>query len=253
MSDQLNGFIQKMRSGGWAVILLPVFLVFVAFIDVLTTNGAFCGDYHDTLQSTLEWMIYTKSGFTLWDNLWITGFPEFASPGSDFYYPLIIPFLNITQDIYAQINYSTILHLIVAFITTYLLLGLITEKKNLKMAFSLLYIFSALMLSRLYVGHEIIVFSLAWIPLLYYSFAKIIYKSEYTVTNVLIFSLTSALFFFYRGSLFICSIFHFNGNIRIVFYHYQKNRYKSHNIPCDIDRYFSPADGNKKHPDNIDI
>ncbi|WP_048130554.1 hypothetical protein [Methanolacinia petrolearia] len=141
-------------------------------------------------------MIYTKSGFTLWDNLWITGFPEFASPGSDFYYPLIIPLLNITQDIYAQINYSTILHLIVAFITTYLLLGLITEKKNLKMAFSLLYIFSALMLSRVYVGHEIIVFSLAWIPLLYYSFAKIIYKSEYTVTNVLIFSLTSALFFF---------------------------------------------------------
>ena len=196
MSDQLNGLIQKMRSGGWTVILLPVFLVFVAFIDILTTKGVFCGDYHDVMQNVLHRLIYIDSGFTLWNNLWITGFPKFAAPGSDFYYPLTIPLLHITQDIFAQINYAVILHLVVAFITTYLLLGLITEKKNMKMVFSILYIFSALMLTRVYVGHELIVFALAWIPLLYYSFAKIIYKSEYTLTNILIFSLTSALFFF---------------------------------------------------------
>ena len=196
MNERMEKILQKFRSGSLIVFLAPLFLIFIAFIDILTTQNVFIGDYKDILLQLLPRLLYMDGGFPLWNNMWITGMPEFASPLSDIYYPLTLPFAYITNNIFTQINYAIILHLIIAFITSYLLLSLITSKKSLKIGFSILYIFSALMLTRIYAGHETTVFILAWTPLLFYSFAKILYKSEYTIINILIFSLTSALMFF---------------------------------------------------------
>lgn len=201
MDERFDGIIQRITSSRWIPFLIAVSLILVAFVDVLSMKNVFIGGYQDILHHLLPRFIYRDGGFPLWNNLWITGFPEFASPLSDIYYPLTLPLVYIVDDIFIQINYAILLHLFVAFLTAYLLLGLLTEKKSVRIVFSLFYIFSALTLSRIYAGHEMTVFAIAWTPLLFYSFAKIVYKAEYTVKNIAIFTLSSTLIFF-TGALY---------------------------------------------------
>jgi hypothetical protein len=61
---------------------------------------------------------------------------------------------------------------------------------------ALLYVFSGVMLSRVGIGHVAIVFALAWIPLLYYAFFKIVWDEELTAKNICILAISLALIFF---------------------------------------------------------
>lgn len=201
MKIEIEQFKKKFNAESLGVLLIPVVLIIVAFLDILLANNVFVGEYHDIMVYQIPHMLFDNPGFPLWNNMWITGFPEFASPQSDIYYPLTLPLFYMIGDVFTLVNFSVLLHLFIAFITSYLLLGLITKNRTYLIIFSLAYIFSALILTRVYAGHELIVFTLAWTPLLYYAFVKMAYKKELNVQNILIFSVSSILIFF-TGALY---------------------------------------------------
>lgn len=200
MNQLLDFLLKKITVNNFILFFMPLFLVFVAFYDIIITRNSFFGGWHDILHYHLTDLIYQK-GFFLWNNLWITGFPEFASPQSDFYYPFALFFSALFEDIFMQANFNVMLHLLIAFFTSYLLFTHVSENKTYLAIFSLSYVFSSMMLLRVLAGHELIICALAWTPLLYYSFANILYKSEINIKNIVIFTLSSALIFL-TGALY---------------------------------------------------
>lgn len=181
---------------------IPVLLIFVAFIDTFFVSGQMVtSGWRDILTVNLPEIIYANGQFPLWNNLWITGFPAFADAMSNIYYPFVYPMIQIINDIVVSANIIIISHLIVAFISSYLFFGVLTKNRIIKIVFALTYIFSFALLSRIDAGHEFILVALSWIPLLYYSAAKILYKKESNVKNILIFSLSASLILF-SGSLY---------------------------------------------------
>ncbi|MFA5347336.1 MAG: hypothetical protein WC294_04310 [Methanoregula sp.] len=66
---------------------------------------------------------------------------------------------------------------------------------------ALLYVFSGVLLSRVFAGHVLLAFALAWIPLLYYAFFKIVWDEELTVKNIGVIAISVALIFF-TGALY---------------------------------------------------
>ena len=64
------------------------------------------------------------------------------------------------------------------------------------MLFSIGYMFSGVLMSRVFIGHILFVYAMAWIPLLYYFFLKITFKSEETSFNIISFAICETLIFF---------------------------------------------------------
>jgi hypothetical protein len=81
---------------------------------------------------------------------------------------------------------------------------------------ALFYVFSGVMLSRVVVGHVLLVFALAWIPLLYYAFFKIVWDEELTVKNIGILAISLA-FIFFTGAVYYLF---YSGLILAVFFAY---------------------------------
>jgi hypothetical protein len=69
------------------------------------------------------------------------------------------------------------------------------------MVSALFYVFSGVLLSRVFAGHVLLAFALAWIPLLYYAFFKIVWDEELTVKNIGILAISLVLIFF-TGALY---------------------------------------------------
>jgi hypothetical protein len=76
-----------------------------------------------------------------------------------------------------------------------------TKNSELRMISALFYVFSGVLLSRVFGGHVLLAFALAWIPLLYYAFFKIVWDDELTVKNIGILAISLALIFF-TGALY---------------------------------------------------
>ncbi len=91
-------------------------------------------------------------------------------------------------------NFIILLHLFIAYISFNKFGSLVTKNKVILMVFSLSYIFSGVILSRL--GQHVILFALAWLPFVYYYFFKIMIRSETSVKNILLLSLCSSILFF---------------------------------------------------------
>lgn len=158
-------------------LIIGFMLSIVALFDIITSK-AFCGEFHDLLVYQIIFPENSYLASLLWNNNWITGFPTFADPQSYLYYPFASLINIIVDNIYLQANVVILLHLIIAFIASYILLSLFCKNKCYLVAFSAMYTFSAMMLLRVYAGHEVIVCALALIPFLYYLFFKIIEKKE---------------------------------------------------------------------------
>ena len=176
-------------------LILPLLLLVILFPTVIQANHTFIGDYHDTLSDLNSDLSVIHNPFSLWNNQWITGLPVYADPLSDRYYPLFYPLLILTQDTFI-VNLVLLIHLYIAYLVFFILSGLMTKNSELRMISALFYVFSGVLLSRVVVGHIFIVAALAWIPLLYYAFFKIVWDEELTVKNIGVLAISLALIFF---------------------------------------------------------
>lgn len=176
-------------------LALPLVLLLLVFPTVLFPNGTYITGSSDTQLVINSEQSVAEHPFSLWNNQWLTGIPEYANPLSDRFYPLFYPLFVVTQDPFI-INFVIFVHLYIAFLCFYLFAGLVTKNPELRFVFSLFYIFSTTMLSRVFAGHVLILFALTWIPLLYYAFFKIVWDNEPTVKNCLLLTLSILLIFF---------------------------------------------------------
>ena len=181
-------------------LILPFILVLILFPTVIHSDKVFISDYSDTLLGLNADFSVIKNPFSLWNNQWITGLPVYADPLSDRYYPLFYPIFILTQDTFI-VNLVLLIHLYIAYLFFFKLSGLMTKNSELRMISALFYVFSGVLLSRVFAGHVLLAFALAWIPLLYYAFFKIVWDDELTVKNIGILAISLALIFF-TGALY---------------------------------------------------
>jgi hypothetical protein len=154
-------------------LVLPLVLLLILFPTVLFPNQTFIPGTVDTLLVINSELSVVKNPFSLGNNQWLTGLPAYSDPLADRYYPFFYPFFILTQDTFI-INLILILHIYLAYLLFFKLAGLVTKNPELRLIFGLFFIFSGVFLSRVYAGHNLLIFAMAWIPLLYYAFFKII-------------------------------------------------------------------------------
>lgn len=183
----------KLTKKSFLYTLLPVILIFILFSQVFTLKGAFIAHYGDILQLTMPYHFFADHPGALWNNMWITGFPDYAGPISDLYYPFSFPFYFIFRDI-TVINFILLLHLIIAYFAFHKLGTLLTENENVLLLFSLSYVFSGAVLGRL--GQTVILFALAWIPFIYFYFFKMALYRDLKVKNIVLFAISSTFLVF---------------------------------------------------------
>jgi len=180
--------------------LFPLLLIAVLYLTYLPFNNTYIGEWHDIFANSLYYTITGNNYFATWNNLWIGGFPLSASPHSDKYYPFSFPFYLIFQNI-SIVNFILLLHLVIAYFSFYKLGSLITKNNNALMIFSVFFAFSGIMLGRVYAGHHLLLYGLAWLPLIYYFFLKMVQFKEITVWNLIGLSLVSGLVYL-TGNLY---------------------------------------------------
>ncbi|MBN2734048.1 MAG: hypothetical protein JXQ82_04220 [Methanomicrobiaceae archaeon] len=181
---KVRGFLSKVNTklDFTGYFFLPIILILIAFNYIIINNNLLFGDYKDII-SVFEPNIFLNSNpFALWNNLWLTGIPDISNFMSGRFYPFSFVFYLLSNDIYI-VNIVVLLHLIIAYFAMHKLGSLICKDKEILLVVSLLYVFSGLMLSRVFAGHTLYILALAWIPLIYYFFAKILYLNEKTVVN----------------------------------------------------------------------
>jgi hypothetical protein len=176
-------------------LIVPFLLLLILFPTVVQPGHVLISEYHDSLIIINSGMSVLQNPFGLWNNQWITGLPEYADPLSDHYYPFFFPIFMLTQDMFI-LNFVLLAHLYIAYLFFYLLSGLMTKNAEIRMISALFYIFSGVLLFRLAAGHVSLIFALAWIPLLYYAFFRIVWDEELTVKNIGILAVSLALIFF---------------------------------------------------------
>lgn len=176
-------------------LVLPLFFLLIVFPAVFQSNQVFISEYHDTMSLMMPELFLMENPLSLWNNYWNTGVPEIASFNSDRFYPFSFPFAYLSQDIFI-INLIILINLYIAYLAFYKLGTLVVKNSDLLMIYSLGYMFSGVIISRVSIGHISFVYNLAWIPLLYYFFFKITWKSENTVFNIIGLALCETLLVF---------------------------------------------------------
>jgi len=214
-------FLEKLnlsQNSGKTLIflLLPLLLLIIVFPAAYQPEQVFISEYHDTMALMMPELFLMQNPIALWDNQWITGFPEIANLNTDRFYPFSFPLSMVAQNIFV-INLILLLNLYIAYLTFWKLGSLLVKNTNLLMVFSLGYMFSGVLISRISIGHISFVYAMAWIPLVYYFFLKITHDSELTTFNIIALGLSETLLLFTGG---IYYVFFGNAILSIFFLYY---------------------------------
>ena len=172
--------------------IFPVLLIILLYLSFLPFNQNYIGEWHDIFANSLYYTITSHDYLAPWNNLWAGGFPLTANPHSDKYYIFSFPFYLVFQNL-TIVNFIILFHLLIAYFAFFKLGSLITKNNNVLLIFSVFYAFSGIMLGRVFAGHHLLLYGLAWLPLIYYFFFKMVLYKETNVWNLAGLTITSAL------------------------------------------------------------
>ena len=175
--------------------LFPIILIIILYASFFPFGQSYISEWHDLLANSMYYTITSHDYFATWNNLWASGFPLVANPNSDRYYILSAPFYLIFQNL-SIVNFIILFHIVIAWFGFWKLGTLVTKNPNLLLIFSTFFAFSGAILGRVYVGHHLLVYGLAWVPLLYYFFLKICIQKEEKITDFVLLSIVSSLLYF---------------------------------------------------------
>jgi len=193
-------------------LILPLPLLLIVFFSVFQPERRFIGEFHDIMVYVNANLFMQAHPFSLWNNYWLFGFPDYAAPMSDRYYPLSLPFYLLSRDMFV-VNFIMMLHLYIAYLSFYRLGSIVTGNSGLRMISSLIYMFSGVLTAQLTIGHTYQLYALVWIPLLYYYLMKIVCRSERTTENAVLLAVSAAMIFFAGAvyysfySFIVCAVF----------------------------------------------
>lgn len=193
-------------------LCLPLLFLVIIFPAAFQPDQVFIAEYHDTMSLLMPHLFLMEDPFALWNNLWITGYSEISNVNSDRFYPFSLPLTLVSRSIFS-INLILLIHLYIAYLAFFRLGSLLVRNPDLLMLFSLGYMFSGALISRVFIGNIFFVYAMAWIPLLYYFFLKITFRSEETVFNIVALAVCELLIFLASGTYY----FFFANTILFVF------------------------------------
>ena len=187
--------IKNFSPNNLVYFFFPIVLLIILYASFFPFNQNYIGDWHDIHANSMYFSLLSENYFTTWNNLWAGGFPVIASPNSDKYYLLSFPLYLIFKDL-SIVNFIILLHVLIAYFAFFKLASLVMKNYYLIMIFSLFFAFSGVIFGRFETGHHLLLCGIAWIPLLYYFFLKIVVFDEATIKNASLFSIVSVLIYF---------------------------------------------------------
>lgn len=214
------GFFKKWDCGPQPVrtaayLLLPLLFLLIVFPVGDLSNQTFISEYHDTMALMIPDLYMAQNPLALWNNQWLTGYSEISSLNTDRFYPFSFPLVLATHNIFI-INLILLINLYIAFLAFYKLGSYLANNQELLLLFSTAYMLSGVLLSRVLIGHISFVYAMAWIPLMYYFFLKIIHRSEISVWNITAFALCETILLFTGGLYYMF----FSNAIIFIFFIY---------------------------------
>lgn len=201
-------------------LIIPLLFLLIVFPAVFQPNDEFISEYHDTLSLMMPELFLMENPLSLWNNYWNTGYPEIASFNSDRFYPFSFPLSYLSQDVFI-INLIILVNLYIAYLAFFKLGTLVIKNPDILMVYSLGYMLSGVLISRVFIGHISFIYALAWIPLIYYFFLKITWKSETNVVNIAGLAICEAIMLFSGLAYFT---FFANAILMIFFLYYLLTR-----------------------------
>lgn len=193
--DPIKGTIKNFSPNNLVYFFFPVILLIILYASFFPFNQNYIGGWHDIHTNSLYFSLISENYFTTWNNMWAGGFPLIASPHSDKYYLFSVPFYLIFKNL-TVVNFIILFHILLAYFSFFKLGSLFTKNYNLLMIFSLLFAFSGVIFGRFETGHHLLLYGLAWIPLIYYFFFKIIIFDKATIPNAIFLAIASAMMYF---------------------------------------------------------
>lgn len=193
--SSLKDALKNFSPNNLVYLFFPLILLIILYASFFPFNHTLIGDWHDIQANTMYFSVVGENYFTTWNNLWAGGFPLIASPHSDKYYPLSAPFYLIFRDFFI-VNFIILFHILIAYCTFFKLGSLVTRNYNVLMIFSLSFAFSGIIFGRFETGHHLLLYGIAWIPLLYYFFLRIVAFGGATTGNAVFLSIVSVLVYF---------------------------------------------------------
>jgi hypothetical protein len=192
--------IRDFASKDIVYYLFPAILIAILYYSFLPFSQTYIGEWHDIFANSLYYSLVDHNYLVAWNNLWAGGFPITANPHSDKYYLFSFPFYLVFQNL-TIVNVIILLHLLIAYFAFFKLGSLITENRNTLLIFSVFYAFSGIMLGRIYGGHHLLLYGLAWLPLIYFFFLKMVLYKEVNAWNAVGLTLVSVLVYL-TGNLY---------------------------------------------------
>ncbi|MGE5197775.1 MAG: hypothetical protein ACM3IL_04650 [Deltaproteobacteria bacterium] len=105
--------------------------------------------------------------FPLWNPYTFCGYPWFANPANQMSYPLNFIFLFLPVNV--AINYSFMLHILIAGLGMYLFVASILKDKFPALISALVFMFSPVFFLRCFAGHLTVVHAYSWIPFIFFT------------------------------------------------------------------------------------
>jgi hypothetical protein len=193
--NHIKEMIKNFSPNNLVYFFFPIILLIILYASFFPFNQNYIGDWHDIQANSMYFSLVSENYFTTWNNMWAGGFPIIASPNSDKYYLLSFPFYLFFKE-FSIVNYIILLHVLIAYFAFFKLASLVTKNYNLIMIFSIFFAFSGVIFGRFETGHHLLLYGIAWIPLLYYFFLKIVVFEDASIRNASLLSIVSVLIFF---------------------------------------------------------
>jgi hypothetical protein len=208
--------LERERLGvAFIAYALPLVLIAIVYTVPLLLQGM-ASDSHDLITYCLRYVSWSQHPFSSWNSIWSGGMPVVASPHDDRYYPFSFPFYLIFQNIQVM-NLILLGHVYIAYLTMRRLAGLATRDNLLLLLAGISYAFSGMILARIDIGHTILVFALAWLPLVYDSFLRVLEQKAGPTAGALLLALSFTLLFFTGGLYYVVYACIFMGIILLCY------------------------------------
>jgi len=181
--------------GNWRLPILTLLGLTLVFLSGLVSLDRIAiGNVEDHLRLLYPYRAldaeYLRAwSLPLWNPYTFSGFPYFASMNCHIFYPVNLIFLILPTHL--GMNFSLILHVLLAGVFMFALATELGRRPGSALASALAFMFSGFFIDELWWGHETVLGSITWTPLVFFFYLKAVKsrKIGYAVLGGLVFGI----------------------------------------------------------------
>lgn len=156
------------KTSLFPIIAIALIALFFCY-GTISADGMLPGDNRDIITKSVSETAAVKSileyhQFPLWNNLWFTGIPEYASIASPFYYPLAT-FFYLVFGAPEAYNYIIPLHIFLSGVCFWIFSSTISSRQSVRLYGAVVYMLSGMIAGKINMGHLSMFMAHPYIPL----------------------------------------------------------------------------------------